>query len=305
MGHCTSGGRALQVVFLAGVLLAGMAWPAAAYGSLSGRVEPWQRAEHSIVYGTDDTSRQVLNAYLPAVREAARPAVLYFHGGSFVAGSPNDASDAARFLTQRGYVAILVGYRLHDPDAGTDRWPAQLDDAQRAVRWVRANATVFGVDPDRVCAVGHSSGGQLAGLLGTTESMDAATDDLAGYSSRVDCVVMIAGDADLTVPYETPAYAHLIETLLGGSLDDRPEAYAAASPAHHVDEHSAPFLVLHGSDDALVPHQQTSNLLGAFAAVGRDVDHVRLPYDHISILRARSTWQHIERFLAEQVHPER
>ena len=170
---------------------------------------------------------------------------------------------------------------------------------------MRAHAREFGVDPERVCAVGHSSGGQLAGLLGTTEAaadLDRAT---RGHSSRVDCAVMIAGDADLTVPYEAPAYARLIETLMGGSLEERPGIYAEASPAHHVDEHAAPLLVVTGSADALVPHRQTENLLAAFEAAGRDVTHVRLPHDHISILRAPSTWTHVERFLDVQVRPER
>src|SRR5215207_90919 len=141
--------------------------------------------EVDVVYGEADGQELLLDISRPPARETPRAAVLLFHGGAWMVGTAGRESMAqpATALAEDGYVAFNVEYRLTGDPASEHLWPAQLDDAQRAVRWVRANADRYGVDPERVGAYGHSAGGHLASLLGVREARDASDPDLAGFSS--------------------------------------------------------------------------------------------------------------------------
>jgi acetyl esterase/lipase len=96
--------------------------------------------QRGMAYGEVDGEDLLLDAYLPPAREAPRPAVILIHGGFWTSGSRSDMSVAARELAKAGYVAFSIDYRLLDTVTAQNPWPAQLDDAQRAVRWVRAHA---------------------------------------------------------------------------------------------------------------------------------------------------------------------
>ena len=105
-------------------------------------------------------------------------------------------SHMGQFLASYGLAAFAVDYRLLQ---GThNRWPAQLDDVQRAVRWVRANAAKYGVSPNRIGAFGHSAGATLASLLGMEETRDNSDASVAKYSSKVQAVVDVSGPSDFT-----------------------------------------------------------------------------------------------------------
>ena len=131
--------------------------------------------ERGVVYGTVEDEPLLLDVFRPPARATAQPAVVLVHGGGMWTGSRADMADPARQLAQAGYIAFAVDYRLVDVASGRHPWPAQLDDVQHAVRWVRANAARYGVDPERVGAYGWSAGGQLAALLGTRDTRDAAS----------------------------------------------------------------------------------------------------------------------------------
>ncbi len=267
--------------------------------------------QRGIVYGEEDPQRQIIHAYPLAPRDAPRPAVVFVHGGGFIVGSPDDYASAIPFFVERGYVTFNAGYRLFDRETGDNAWPTPLEDVQQAVRWVRAHAVEFNVDPERICAVGHSAGGQLAGLLGTTD--DPTDDDplLSGISSRVDCVVSLAGDADLLVPYEpdpdpTWDFNIIWEEILGAPLDERPDLWKATSPAHNVDELTVPFLIIQGAQDRYTPVQMARNLVDALTASGRDVVYAEFANQtHMGLLTYKPAWNLIEAFLACRLHPEK
>jgi acetyl esterase/lipase len=180
----------------------------------------------------------------------------------------------AQQLARAGYVAFSVDYRLVDAATGSHRWPAQLDDVQRAVRWVRAHAADYVIDPMRVGAYGWSAGGQLAALLGTRDTRDA-TAPLASYPSRVACVVDLAGDVDLAA-YTQPPALHEVVALLGGTPQEVPERYRDASPLSWIDGRATPFLVVHGEQDDVVPIEQSRRLVAALHAAGVEVRYVEL-----------------------------
>jgi acetyl esterase/lipase len=231
--------------------------------------------------------------------------VVLFHGGGLTAGTPLQDLDWAEPLAERGFVVLMAGYRLFDPTTGENPWPAQIADARRAMRWIRTHAQEFNADPRRMGAMGHSSGGHLAGLLGTTDPLGETDPHLAGVSSRATCVVTLAGDADLLVPYEDASTTRAFEALFGGTMADRPDVWREASPVHHVDEATVPFLVIHGNRDQAVPIRMARNLAAALAAAG--VEHVlaELPADHMEVGSHRTASALWETFLDRQLQPQR
>jgi acetyl esterase/lipase len=231
--------------------------------------------ERGVAYGTVEDEPLLLDVFRPPARAAPRPAVVCVHGGGMWTGSRADMAEPARELARAGYVAVCVDYRLVDAAAGRHRWPAQLDDVQRAVRWVRANAAQYGVDPGRVGAYGWSAGGQLAALLGTRDTRDAAA-PLAAYPSRVACVVDLAGDMDLAA-YTSPPALDEVVALLGGTSAEVPERYRDASPLSWIDARTAPFRVIHGARDDVVPVAQSRRLVSALRAAGVEVEYAELP----------------------------
>jgi acetyl esterase/lipase len=185
--------------------------------------------------------------FLPRARPASpRPGIVYVHGGGW-RGRANEGKGLwrqAAHLAALGYPGVNLTHRF----APAHRFPAQLEDLQAGVRWVRAHAAALGVDPRRIGAVGESSGGHLAALLGTT---DASVD---GVPSRVQAVVAGAAVFDLlTLTYDRVVVA--LEALLGGAPHAAPEGSPlrelarAASPLHRADAGAAPTLLLQGTAD--------------------------------------------------------
>jgi len=294
-------------LFLAGLVIV-------LVGSLSGAVvaqslEPeqdvnWPQLTQGIVYGEDDSLRQVIHVFEPEPRADPRPAVVFFHGGGLIMGEPLQDRAWAQAIAEQGYVTFMAGYRLFGQYDGSNPWPTQLEDAQRAIRWIRAHADEFGIDPEQICAVGHSAGGQLAGLLGTTEGPADPDPDLAGIPSRADCVVSISGPADLMVPNPDPNRTEVTNRMYGGSVEEVPEVWRAASPAHNVDAETVPFLVIHGNRDGMVPIEMSRNLADALAEVGTEHVYTEVDARHMDILNVEVVDALIAAFLGDQLQPE-
>ena len=258
--------------------------------------------DRGVAFGVEGDLPLLLDIYRPPARAAPRPAVVLVHGGGMWTGSRADMALPARQLASAGYVAFAVDYRLNDAATGRHRWPAQLDDVQRAVRWVRATADEHGVSPGRVGAYGWSAGGQLAALLGARETRVADT-TLTPISSRVACVVDLAGDVDLAAYTRPPALDEVV-ALLGGTPDEVPERYLDASPLSWIDGHTAPFLIVHGAADDVVPVAQSQRLVSALRAAGVAVRYVELPdagHDALTWSRVGST---VLAFLGRHLRPD-
>jgi acetyl esterase/lipase len=180
-------------------------------------------------------------------------------------------------LARRGYVAAAVGYRL----APQHPFPAPLDDARAAVRWLQANADRYSIDPGRIGAVGYSAGGTLACLLGSAPDHDS---DRAGppASDRVQAVVCFYGVTDLADLYDQKvrrgSYLErlgtrgVLEALLGGPPEAHPDGYAAASPITRADPDSPPTLLLHGAADGIVPVDQSRRYARRLREAGARVE---------------------------------
>lgn len=240
--------------------------------------------DSGVAYREVDDQTLLLDVYRPPERTTPRPDVVLIHPGGLMAGDRTWMADAAQGLAEAGYVAFSIDYRLFD---GVDRnlWPAQLDDAQGAVRWVRANAGTYGVDPDRIGSYGHSSGATLAAFLGTRDTRDDTDPALAGISSRVACVVNMAGGLDFTtlVPDAETAAAWVV--LLGGAADAPPDeaAYRDYSPITFVDEETAPFLILQGGADSPSQIENSRLMEATLPETGVEVVYGEFPaLDHFA-----------------------
>jgi acetyl esterase/lipase len=222
--------------------------------------------DENVLYATANGVPLHLDVYQPAERGSApRPAVILIHGGGWIDLDKSTMRGMGQFLARHGFVAFALDYRLFD--GKENAWPAQLDDVQRAVRWVRAHAERYGVNPDRIGAFGHSAGAQLAALLGMEETRDNSDPSLAKFSSRVQAVVDVSGPTDFTT-HRDPEDLAFLTRFLGADFAQHPEVWREASPVYHVAKEDAPFLIVHGTRDESVPLTQPQELLEKLQAAG-------------------------------------
>lgn len=200
--------------------------------------------------GGDETL--TLDMYRPqAINGRRLPAVIFIHGGGWMAGNkrPMPLAPAA---ASRGYIAVSISYRL------TTRapFPAQVEDCKCAVRWLRANAEKYGVDPDRIGVWGMSAGGHLALMTGCADGFE-------GSGGKVQCVVAWFAPTDFSKELEqylTAESRPLLEKLVGGDLHEKQEVCRQASPTTHVSKDDPPTLLVHGDRDTLVPLMQAERM---------------------------------------------
>ena len=147
------------------------------------------------------------------------------------------------------------------------------------VRWIRANAAKYGVDPDNIGAFGHSAGAQLAALLGMENTRDNSDPLLVKYSSRVQAVVDVSEPSDFTSDSDADRDAFLA-SFFGGNLADHAEIWRDASPVFHVAKNDAPFLIFHGTLDTDVPITQSQELADKLKHAGVSVRFVKVKDSH-------------------------
>jgi acetyl esterase/lipase len=219
-------------------------------------------------YAGTDHARQRLDLYLPKERKTDKPLPLiaYIHGGAWLGGDKRGAGgQVVRFAASGEYVAASIGYRL----SGDAVWPAQIHDCKAAIRWLRANASEYGIDPERIGVMGSSAGGHLVAMLGTSGGVTELEGDLGDaddQSSRVTCVVDEYGPADMLTIGDFPSQldhksANSPESrLIGGAILENREAARSASPVAYISKDDPPFLIIHGSNDQVVPYHQSVEL---------------------------------------------
>jgi acetyl esterase/lipase len=234
--------------------------------------------QQDVEYGTQGDERLLLDIYQPAgPASKPRPAVVMIHGGSWMTLDKSTMRPMGNFLARAGFVAASVNYRLLD--GSKNRWPTQLDDVQRAVRWLRANAAKYNLDPNHIGAFGHSAGAQLAALLGMEDTRDNSDASLAKYSSRVQAVVDVSGPSDFLTNRDADGDTALA-LLFGGDYSKLPEAWRSASPVFHVEKSNAPFLIVHGTSDPEVPTAQAQELYDKLQQAGVAVTFIKLDDGH-------------------------
>jgi acetyl esterase/lipase len=221
--------------------------------------KPEVRLESDVVFARVGTRELKLDLAMPKDDVGRLPAIVCIHGGGWVGGDRKQMKQTIETLAEHGYVGISPDYRL----APRDRFPAPIEDCKAAVRWLRANAATYHVDPQRIGVVGFSAGGHLACLLGVTAKEDGMEGEggNADQSSAVQAVVSFFGPTDLAqAVWSKEAQAKNLIPLLGGTPEEKAEAYRKASPMTYTGKSATPFLFLHGTEDRIVPFQQSQQL---------------------------------------------
>ena len=226
--------------------------------------------ERDIEYCNPDGQHLKLNLARPADAKGPLPAVICIHGGGFRAGSREGYNGAILKLAQNGYFAITISYRL----APKYQFPAAIHDTKAAVRWVRANAKKYNVDPDRIGVTGGSAGGHLVQFLGVTGDVkEFEGDQNPGPSSKVTCVVNVYGPSDFTKSYgKSVDAAEVLPLWLGGDLKTALKTHLRASPLYWVTPNAAPTLCIHGTVDKYVHHEQSEWLVDKLKAAGVEAE---------------------------------
>jgi acetyl esterase/lipase len=226
----------------------------------------------TVTYCTDGGKAQTLDMYEPSGAAALRPLLIVVHGGSWDSG--NAAMDQQNPLTQlvvddviaRGFAVASINYRL----APGDRWPAQIVDTRCAVRFLRATAERWHVDPQLFTALGDSAGAHLVGLaaLSTKQRPEWNAGQYAGWSSALQAVVDCWGPADLNAPGWSRLAIGIGRNVFRATLGTPSAVLRDASPVGYVHPGAPPFLIVQGSRDALVPPQQSAELQSRLASAG-------------------------------------
>ena len=197
-----------------------------------------------------------------------RPAILAVHGGAWRGGDKAWGEEFAAELAPFGYVVFSVNYRRSSRPNGT--WPAQIEDVQKALRYIRANATRFGIDPDRIASLGMSAGGHLA-------TMVALRDDPAGPEGRVRVAVNLDGEHDMTMPPEQVMadFDDILTSVMGhpapwsdAELRDISTVFFARPDVS--------VLTIHGAGDDNVYVTQGERITAALLAKGAEAEFIRI-----------------------------
>lgn len=216
--------------------------------------------------------RQMLDLYLPEAASAKpRPLVVYIHGGGWEAGSKEKPDVLVGLISGTPYAGASINYRL----SRQAKWPAQMHDCKAAIRWLRAHAKEHNIDPDKIAVFGISAGGHLVSMLGVTGGEKELEGELGPHrdqSSRVTCVLDFCGPSNFltfggkrsTVDPDDPKGA--LAKLIGGPLKDKIEIGKNASPVNYLSSDDAPFLIIHGDKDTIVPYAQAQELDAAMEA---------------------------------------
>ena len=233
-----------------------------------------KRTYLNVEYAPNGHERQKMDIYLPEPGKNARPVpiVVWIHGGAWLAG--NKKNCPSRVFLKYGFAVASINYRLSQHAI----FPAQIEDCKAAIRYLRANAKKYNIDPDRIGVWGSSAGGHLVALLGTTSDIKKFDKgDNLHVSSEVQAVCDFFGPTDFTkmCDFESSMDHDATDSpeskLVGGAIQDNKEACKRANPITYVSRNDPPFLIVHGDKDPLVPHNQSELLYDALKKVGADV----------------------------------
>lgn len=242
--------------------------------------------ESDIPYGNGGGRELLLEVLRPDVPpHPERPAVIWVHGGGWRGGERGENPN--RMLAERGFVTVAISYRFSHEAI----FPAQIHDVKAAIRFLRAHAERWGIDPERIGIWGHSAGGHLAALAAISGGLPALEGNGGNQdeSSLVQAAVPMSPPTDFLVdwyagsgfPPNEDGFSAVFELLGGNDLDD-PEIWeraALASPVALATTAAAPMLIVHGTLDDLVPVDQGRKLVTTLLDLGVDASLLELPLD--------------------------
>lgn len=232
--------------------------------------------------GLNDPAHQ-LSIYTPKASAKKFPLIIYIHGGGWYTRPKAPPTWVSSFVNN-GFAVAVVHYRLSQEGI----FPAQIEDLDTALRWLKVNADKFNIDSNRIGLWGTSAGGHLAALMGTawnSAALDLGPGDKS-VSRQVQAVCDFCGPADLVAlgskmmpgqTWDTVSPMAPLSLLLGGPATNKAALAAEASPTTYASASAPPFLIVHGAVDPIVPTGQSEELANALKAAGTQVMFQTVP----------------------------
>ena len=258
--------------------------------------------QNAIEFAKPDGIPLLLDLHLPKGVENP-PLVMFIHGGGWKAGTRSNCKVA--WVADHGFAVASIEYRLSHEGI----FPAQIQDCKGALRWLRANASHYGYNADKVIVAGSSAGGHLAALMGTSGDVKSLEGDTGGnleQSSRAQGIIDFYGPTDFVLrskshSAKTEDPTGSVFKLLGGKATEQLDAAKAASPITHVSEDDPPVLILHGEKDTTVLPEQSEVFRDAYTKLGLEVQLLMIPgakhgwkgqkdEEKSAILQSLNTW---------------
>jgi acetyl esterase/lipase len=260
--------------------------PATAMTNPAEWAEAAVRVEKNLTYACVGGDKLMLDLAIPP-GDGPFPCIVMLHGGAWQGGSREEFSSAERgkngklgpswieTIAEKGYVTATIGYRL----APKHKFPAMIEDARAAVRFLRANAKEYRIDAEKLGAIGFSAGGHLALLLGLCDkSAGFDVGDYPNVSGKIQCIVDFFGPTDLSLYGASPGLEDgYMVPFLGKECKADPNVYKKASPISYVSKDAPPILLLHGTFDLIVPAKHSEVLLKALTDAGATAELLTFP----------------------------
>lgn len=255
----------------------------------NGQIDSMSGIIYSQIKGVRSNRAMRMTVMIPRDNKL-KPAIVYFPGGGFTSADYEKFTEMRTALAKAGFVVAAAEYRVVP-----NKFPALLEDAKAAVRFLRAHAKEYGIDPERIGVLGDSAGGYLSQMTGATNGEKKYDKgDFLDQSSDVQAVVSLYGISDLRnigagfpkdilKVHESPAVTEALlvngpafNKFAGASIESDPKKALEASPIGHVDGNEPPYLLMHGSEDPLVSPVQSAQMFKALKNKNEDVRYVVL-----------------------------
>lgn len=235
------------------------------------------RVLEGVEYGRGGSTPLLMDCFYLESTPAPRPAIIWMHGGGFTEEQLTRLSRPEKSflaLVQRGYMVVSIDYRL----AQESVFPAQIQDAKCAVRFLKAKANELGVNPDKIAVWGESCGGQLAGLMAVIDGIDGFEGDggYNEYSSSIAAAVSWYGGFNIptfTGMHKDPRFI----TIYGGTFEEKRDLVVKASPITYAHMKMCPFLAMCSNTDTHVPDSQSLEFCETLRANGNIADFIMVP----------------------------
>ena len=217
---------------------------------------------NDVVFAITPEKTLKMNIYLPTKQKANRPALMWIHGGGWKGGNRKNCH--LKWLVEYGYVVASISYRFsHEA-----KYPAQLHDCKAGLRYLKAHASKYGIDPQRIAISGASAGGHLSALMATTAGDSFLNGNLGNYSdqnTKVPAVIDFYGATDFLLrsknqPEKVNQRGGVVYELLGGDIVKKRDLAIKSSAALQVGEGASPLLIIHGSKDNVVLPDQSKRI---------------------------------------------
>ena len=234
--------------------------------------------ERDVVYSTVDGYQLTLDIAFRKDLQSPVPAIVHIHGGGWRGGNKN--SDKAKVFAEHGFVGISINYRL----SGIAKFPKGVHDCKTAIRWLRAHAKQYNIDPNQIGVTGSSAGGHLSALLGTSggDKYLEGTGDYLDYSSHVQAVVDHFGPTNFLRMNDKPGQIDHFSPdspesqWLGDPITKLPNLVQKANPITYIDKDDPPTIIIHGENDKSVIFNQSELLYNALKQAGVETKLIRV-----------------------------